>query len=99
MANWYTQDMADYFQAVLRLNSEEECLAFFSDICTVTELQAISQRLRVARLLRNGFSYSSITAETGVSAATISRVSHCLEYGTGGYDLVLNRLKQEGEDR
>ncbi len=99
MANWYTKDMGTLFQAVLQLRSEEECLAFFSDICTVTELQAISQRLRVARLLREGLSYSAVTAETGVSAATISRVSRCLEYGTGGYDLVFDRLNREGEEK
>ena len=97
MTNWYREDMGTLFQAVLQLHSVEECFAFFSDICTVTELQAISQRLRDAGLLRDGFSYSAVTAETGVSAATISRVSRCLEYGTGGYDLVLNRLKGEKE--
>ena len=92
MANWLTEDMNTFFRAVLALETEEECRNFFSDICTVTELQAISQRLRVAQLLRAGESYSSITAETGVSAATISRVSRCLEYGAGGYDCVLERM-------
>lgn len=96
MAEWYNQDMEVLFNAVLTLNSVEECLAFFTDVCTVTELQAISQRLRVAKLLREGSSYSNITAQTGVSAATISRVSRCLEYGAGGYDLVLDRISREG---
>ncbi len=95
MVNWYNQDVENFFRAVLHLQNEDDCLAFFTDICTVTELQAISQRLRVAKRLREGASYSSITAETGVSAATISRVSRCLEYGTGGYDRILDRMKEE----
>ena len=97
MANWYNEDIAELFDAVLTLKTREECFAFFSDICTVTEIQSISQRLRVAELLRSGMSYNAITAKTGVSAATISRVSRCLEYGEGGYDLAINRLEERGE--
>jgi TrpR-related protein YerC/YecD len=97
MANWYNEDVAELFDAVLTLKTREECFAFFSDICTVTEIQSISQRLRVAELLRSGMSYNAITAKTGVSAATISRVSRCLEYGEGGYDLAINRLEERGE--
>ena len=99
MTNWYNQDIEALFEAIVALRSREECFAFFSDLCTVTELQAISQRLHVARLLREGASYSEITAKTGVSAATISRVSRCLEYGEGGYDLVLSRLSGEAETK
>ena len=97
MANWYNEDVAELFDAVLTLKTREECFAFFSDICTVTEIQSIPQRLRVAELLRSGMSYNAITAKTGVSAATISRVSRCLEYGEGGYDLAINRLEERGE--
>ena len=97
MANWYNEDVAELFDAVLTLKTREECFAFFSDICTVTEIQSISQRLGVAELLRSGMSYNAITAKTGVSAATISRVSRCLEYGEGGYDLAINRLEERGE--
>ena len=97
MANWYNEDIAELFDAVLTLKTREECFAFFSDICTVTEIQSISQRLRVAELLRSGMSYNAITAKTGVSAATISRVSRCLEYGEGGYHLAINRLEERGE--
>jgi len=92
---WYDENMKAFFTAVLALETEEDCLDFFADICTVSELQAISQRLRVAKLLRAGESYNAITAETGVSAATISRVSRCLEYGSGGYDRILDRLKSD----
>ena len=97
MANWYNNDVKEFFDAVLTLRNREDCFAFFSDICTVTEIQSISQRLRVAELLRQGISYNAITAQTGVSAATISRVSRCLEYGEGGYELVIERLKEQGE--
>ncbi len=97
MANWYNEDVRELFDAVLTLQTREECFAFFSDICTVTEIQSISQRLRVAELLRQGMSYNAITAKTGVSAATISRVSRCLEYGEGGYDLVMDRMDERGE--
>ncbi|MCR5136433.1 MAG: TrpR YerC/YecD [Oscillospiraceae bacterium] len=96
MNNWYNDDIRNFFRAVLSLRDEEECLAFFTDICTVTEMQSISQRLRVAMLLREGTSYNSITAETGVSAATISRVSRSLEYGSGGYETVIARMEGQG---
>ena len=97
MANWYNEDVRELFDAVLTLKTQEECFAFFSDICTVTEIQSISQRLRVAELLRQGMSYNAITAKTGVSAATISRVSRCMEYGEGGYDLAIKRMAKQGE--
>ena len=97
MANWYNEDVKELFDAVLTLKTREECFAFFSDICTVTEIQSISQRLRVAELLRKGMSYNAITAKTGVSAATISRVSRCLEYGEGGYDLAIARMEKQGD--
>lgn len=95
MANWYTDEVKKLFEAVLTLQTVEECRSFFEDACTVKELREISQRLQVAGLLRDGSSYAVINAETGVSTATISRVSRCLEYGSGGYDLVLSRLSGE----
>ena len=72
MANWYRDEVREFFDAVMTLETREECFAFFSDICTVTEIQSISQRLQVAKLLRQGLSYNAITAKTSVSAATIS---------------------------
>ncbi len=95
MTNWYTEEVKALFDAILTLDDREECRAFFEDACTVKEIREIAQRLRVAELLRAGTSYALINAETGVSTATISRVSRCLEYGSGGYDLVLNRREQE----
>lgn len=70
---------------------------FLEDVCTVKEITDMAQRLKVARLLRAKTSYALINQETGISTATISRVSRCLDYGAGGYDLVLERLDGEAE--
>lgn len=80
-------------EAVLSLQSVEECYQFFEDICTVSELKALSQRLEVARMLRAGHTYEEVVERTGASTATISRVKRCLNYGADGYDTVLNRLQ------
>lgn len=87
----------ELFQAVLFLKTEEEVSAFFEDICTVNEMKAMLQRLQVAQLLDKGEQYSRIVMETGASTATISRVNRCLQYGSDGYRLVLDRMKQKGE--
>ena len=78
------------FGAVLKLNSIEECHQFFEDVCTIKELEDISQRLEVAELLSCGKSYQEVSQRTGASTATISRVNKCLNYGAGGYKIVLN---------
>ena len=76
-----------------------ECYQFFEDLCTISELKAMSQRLEVARMLRAGHTYDDIVARTGASTATISRVKRCLNYGADGYNIVLDRLDpDEGED-
>ncbi|PDO10143.1 MAG: hypothetical protein BLM47_08725 [Candidatus Reconcilbacillus cellulovorans] len=80
------------FEAILTLKNVEECYIFFDDLCTVNEIQALSQRLEVARLLRKGYTYSQIEAETGASTATIARVKRCLHYGNDGYSMALDRL-------
>ncbi len=82
------------FQAILQLETVEECYRFFEDLCTVGEVQSLAQRLEVARMLRKGMTYSHIESETGASTATISRVKRCLNYGADGYPLVLDRLKR-----
>ncbi len=79
------------FCAVLKLRTVDECRRFFEDICTIKELDAISQRLDVARMLKAGESYREISEATGASTATISRVNKCLLYGGGGYETVLAR--------
>ncbi|WP_251424545.1 YerC/YecD family TrpR-related protein [Veillonella agrestimuris] len=85
----------ELFEAILHLESIEECYAFFEDICTVNELKALAQRLQVAKMLRAGESYERIVEDTGASTATISRVKRSLVYGADGYNLMLNRLEQK----
>ena len=80
------------FDAILSLKTEEECYAFFDDLCTVQELRAIAQRLSVAKMLDEQRVYSDIVAETGASTATISRVNRSLHYGSHGYRVVFDRL-------
>ena len=82
------------YEAVLSLESPEECRAFFQDLCTVAELRAMAQRLEVARLLDKGLIYNDILQHTGASSATISRVNRALQYGADGYKTVLPRLKK-----
>lgn len=82
------------FAAVLTLQTEEDCYRFFEDLCTVHELQDMGQRLEVAVNLKDEVTYHDIVERTGASTATISRVNRCLNYGAGGYRLVLQRLKE-----
>ena len=82
------------FEAILMLENKEECYNFFQDIATIGEIKAFGQRLEVARMLKEGYTYEHIVAETGVSTATISRVKRSLEYGEDGYNLILARLNQ-----
>ncbi len=83
------------FDAVLALENKDECYRFFRDIATVGEIESLSQRFEVARMLRQGVTYEKIVEETGVSTATISRVKRALEYGEGGYEILLDRLETE----
>mgnify|MGYP000229660295 CR=1 FL=1 len=85
------------FEAILLLKNIDECYMFFEDLCTVTEIRALAQRLEVARMLRNGITYSEISEKTGASTATISRVNRYLNYGADGYKLVLDRLENKEE--
>ncbi|MBR1582456.1 MAG: hypothetical protein IJ663_01730 [Spirochaetales bacterium] len=88
-------DVANFFfNAVLSLRTVEECQAFFKDVCTIKELQDLTQRLQVAVLLDQGRNYQEISKQTSVSSATISRVNRCLVYGDGGYRTVLDRMKE-----
>lgn len=81
-------------KAILSLKTEEQCYRFFEDICTVSELKALAQRLEVARMLDEGYIYESIVEKTGASTATISRVKRCLVYGADGYNSVMDLLKE-----
>ena len=94
MQNLEMEKFDELFKAVLTLGSVEDCRGFFEDICTIKELEAINQRLEVAKLLSCGKNYQEISQTTGASTATISRVNKCLMYGSG-YKNVLGKLKGE----
>lgn len=83
------------FKAIRLLENEEECYQFFEDICTIHELEALAQRLEVARMVQAGYIYDDIVAKTGASTATISRVKRCLFYGADGYKTVLSRFGEQ----
>lgn len=80
------------FQAILTLETMDECYDFFKDLCTVPELKALSQRIQVAKMLDDRKVYSEIVNRTGASTATISRVNRSLNYGCDGYRIVFERL-------
>jgi len=86
------EQVDDLARAMIELESMDEAYSFFEDIFTIHELQAVAQRLAVARLLRQRVTYQEIAERTGASTATISRVNRCLTYGAGGYQSVLNKL-------
>lgn len=83
------------FDAILSLENREECYRFFDDIATMSEVQSLSQRFQVAKMLSEGRTYNEIEKETKASTATISRVRRCIDYGSGGYGLVLERLHND----
>lgn len=85
----------DLFDAILTLDNREACYRFFEDLCTISEVQSLSQRLKVAQLLDHRETYAAIEDQTGASTATISRISKCLQGKAGGYRLVLDRLKAQ----
>lgn len=94
MSKLHTKEVDELFEAILSLETVEECYTFFKDACTVKELLEIAQRLQAAKMLKAGAPYSEITKNTGMSTATISRVNRCLEYGDGGYTMILDRISK-----
>lgn len=86
----------DLFRAVLALETVDECERFFRDLCSLSELRAMTERWQVVRLLEEGLSYRAISERTGVSTATVTRVAHWLQQGEGGYRMALDRLRAEG---
>lgn len=83
------------FQTILNLETLDECYAYFEDLCTIKELNDMSQRLDAAVLLAEGMSYQKIMEQVDISTATIGRVSRCLNYGAGGYKTAIEKLKEE----
>ena len=92
-----TESIDQLFQALLSLENAEECYTFFSDLFTVQEVTAFAQRLQVARLLREGNTYEMVRSQVPVSSSTITRINTELRYGSGGYEMVLDRLAQQDE--
>lgn len=89
-----SKQVDDLLDAILKLETKEECYRFFEDICTIKEIQSIAQRLEVAKLLTENRTYNEIEKKTGASTATISRVNRSLNYGVEGYKIVLERLEK-----
>ena len=87
------------YETILKLRDLEECRRFLQDLCTVSELKAMEQRMEVAMLLDQGLIYSDILERTGASSATISRVNRCLHYGADGYRAILPRLKEQRDEQ
>lgn len=85
------------FEAILSLENKEECYQFFDDLATMGEIQSLTQRFQVAKMLTEGYTYTSIEKETSASTATISRVRRCIDYGSDGYKLALERMGKKVE--
>lgn len=81
----------DLVNAILKLNTEEECINFLNDLCTIQELEKMAQRLEAAKLLIDGCTYEQVIEKTKISSTTLSRVSRCIRYGDGGYISVINK--------
>jgi TrpR-related protein YerC/YecD len=90
---WHTAQIDELADAVLTLETQDEAAAFLRDLCSLHELETLSHRLQVARLLDEGMPYAKVAAEVGASTATVTRVAHWLRHGEGGYRIVLDRLK------
>lgn len=85
------------FKAILSLQDIDECYEFFEDLCTIKELADMTQRVRAARMLLDGKTYEQIVEQVEISTATISRINRCIQYGSGGYEKILNRIAQDNE--
>ena len=94
---FHSESMDRLYETISGLQTKEECRAYFEDLCTIKELQDMAQRLDAAILLSQGYSYKKIMETVNISTATIGRVSKCLNYGTGGYRAVIDRLDKAEE--
>ncbi|MCR4594242.1 MAG: helix-turn-helix domain-containing protein [Clostridiales bacterium] len=97
MSNLRNESTTRLFETIKDISTVEECYAFFEDLCTIKEIQDMSQRFDTAILLDEGMSYQKIAEKVGVSTATISRVNRCLEYGAGGYRNALDKRSAKEE--
>ena len=87
------------FDAILSLENREECYQFFDDLCTVKEISDMSQRLEAAKLLLAGKTYEQIVKSAEISTATISRINRCIQYGSGGYQAIIERLQEQEKEK
>lgn len=88
------KELKELYRVVLELKNIRECERFFRDLCTMSELTAMAERFQAAKKIDKGEKYRNVSAETGLSTATVTRVAHWLHHGMGGYRLILNRLKK-----
>jgi TrpR-related protein YerC/YecD len=88
-----TKQAEELFEAITSLRTPAECQAFFRDLCTLSELEAMIERFQVAKMVNNDVPYRKAAKEAGSSTATVTRVAHWLHHGMGGYKLVLERMK------
>ncbi len=93
--NFHSDSVDRLFQTFLNLDSIEECYTYFEDLCTIKEIKDMAQRLDTAILLKDGMSYQKISETVDISTATIGKVSKCLNYGTGGYEMAIKKLNEK----
>ena len=91
---WLNDDVENYFKAILKIRNIKECKQFFRDLLSVSEIKTFSMRWKVANMLSNGRTYQEIEKETGMSSTTIARINRWLEYGEGGYKLLIKRMNR-----
>ena len=89
----YKPMLKDLYVALLKMETEEECEKFLSDLCTIKELQSMAQRLKAAMMLLDGNTYNEVIEETDISSASLGRVSKCVRYGEGGYVSIIKKDK------
>ena len=85
----------DLIKAILSIETEEECIAFLNDICTIQELEKLDQRLQAAMLLLDNQTYEKVIEKTKISSTTLSRVSRCIRYGDGGYKKIIEKMDKK----
>jgi TrpR-related protein YerC/YecD len=91
-------DIDQLFEAILRLETVEECHSFFRDLLTENEIREFAERWRVAGMLAEGIPYTTIESQTGLSSRTIARVHKWLKSGKGGYRMMLERMRKISEE-
>lgn len=87
-------DYSELFDEILKLETLEECDKFFSDLCTINELDAMLQRIKAAKMLLADKTFQEVTNATKISSATLARISKCIKYGDGGYKEILEKKKK-----